>query len=82
MRITEIHSSLTTHLLQSVQLKVEVLFGMSVRFFKAFGKRASFGFFPAHADRCRQIVHFAEQQVQPFAEALTHLHRGVLGKTP
>jgi hypothetical protein len=25
--------SLTTHLLQSVQLKVEVLFGMSVRFF-------------------------------------------------
>jgi hypothetical protein len=38
-----------------------------VRLFKAFGKLASFGFFPAHAGRSHQIVHHAVQQVQPFA---------------
>jgi len=58
----------------------------AARFFKAFGKRASFGFYPAHAGRCRQIVQVAEQQVQPFVEdvrdrTLPCLQR-VLSKTP
>jgi hypothetical protein len=54
--------------------------------FKAIGKRASFGFFPGHADRCRQIAHVAEQQVQPFAvdvrDPMPLSLQRVLGKTP
>ena len=57
-----------------------------MRFFKAFGKRATFGLSPAHAGRCRQIVQVAEQPVQPFAvdvrdRTLTSVQR-VLGRTP